>query len=227
MNYETHHPKLSTLYKPVKLSEIAAYAHNAGFELEGIRKARGLYGAYVAFYKHPSHPDQGGPRLVVLNSNDGTRALRLFMGYFRAVCSNGLILGEGIIPSIRLVHVGKDVKKNMQAFFDQAASNLELVVTFRNKLQNIILTPQKVSEIIIRSLPIREKEKVEGVVTNFYPRREEDLGDNLWTVFNVVQEHLIRGGYKIDGGKTKKPLTSPKEIFRVNTELSELIKEYV
>ena len=37
------------------------------------------------------------------------------------------------------------------------------------------------------------------------PVRSEDHGDDLWTVYNILQEKMTRGGFKASADPTKKP----------------------
>ena len=61
------------------------------------------------------------------------------------------------------------------------------------------------------------------------PLREEDKGDSLWQVFNVVQEKFIRGGveYTTNSGR-KTGLRTMNDIYnvnRINTKLWELAED--
>jgi len=52
------------------------------------------------------------------------------------------------------------------------------------------------------------------------PRRQEDIGSDLWTVFNRVQENTIRGGFKGEGQKRQaRELTNIDALSRVNLNL--------
>jgi hypothetical protein len=57
------------------------------------------------------------------------------------------------------------------------------------------------------------------------PRRAEDVGDDAWRTFNVVQEHLVRGGVQLamERGRRRstRGLTSIRQNLRVNTALWE------
>jgi len=61
--------------------------------------------------------------------------------------------------------------------------------------------------------------------------REEDEGNSLWKVLNVVQEKLIRGGlsYKLRNGRnqTARELTNIDRQVDVNKKLWELAEDYV
>jgi len=51
-------------------------------------------------------------------------------------------------------------------------------------------------------------------------RRQEDIGSDLWTVFNRVQENTIRGGFKGEGQKRQaRELTNIDALSRVNLNL--------
>ena len=52
------------------------------------------------------------------------------------------------------------------------------------------------------------------------PRRQEDLGHDLWTTFNVIQENTIRGGFRGETQKrTSRELTNMDALGKVNMAL--------
>ena len=62
------------------------------------------------------------------------------------------------------------------------------------------------------------------------PVRPEDAGDDLWSVFNVVQEKIIEGDFEyIAAGKARKArqIKNFKQDQKINKELFELALEYV
>ena len=67
------------------------------------------------------------------------------------------------------------------------------------------------------------------VMEIMYPKREEDNKNDLWTVFNVVQEKFIKGGLEYQtqrGRKTSlRGLSSIMAVNQVNTKLWELAEE--
>ena len=62
------------------------------------------------------------------------------------------------------------------------------------------------------------------------PTRKEDLGNSLWSTFNVLQEKLLKGGlvYNLPKGRqqTVRALTNIDEQVRVNKGLWELAETY-
>jgi hypothetical protein len=62
-------------------------------------------------------------------------------------------------------------------------------------------------------------------------RRAADSGDDLWSVFNVLQENLIRGGVRYfhpqTGGRGKsRAIRSITENVRLNQELWQLAEDF-
>jgi hypothetical protein len=63
------------------------------------------------------------------------------------------------------------------------------------------------------------------------PVRDEDNGDDLWTVFNVCQEKLIKGGFQSTGKNNKsrkqRSITSIKKDIEYNQQLWNLAMNYM
>ena len=63
------------------------------------------------------------------------------------------------------------------------------------------------------------------------PKREADVGDDLWDVFNVVQEWLLRGGLARRSAQGRRGVTRPiraiREDVRLNTGLWEIATSYL
>jgi hypothetical protein len=62
------------------------------------------------------------------------------------------------------------------------------------------------------------------------PTRKEDEGDNLWSVYNVVQEKLIHGMFDVYGvgGKQRKArkIKNFQQDTKINQDLYELALQY-
>jgi hypothetical protein len=63
------------------------------------------------------------------------------------------------------------------------------------------------------------------------PKRIEDEGNDLWKVFNVVQENFVRGGVEMSSPKGRKSRTRGLQnilaVNKVNTRLWELAEEMI
>ena len=58
-------------------------------------------------------PSDGRPEIIIYNSSDRSSALKCFAGYFRGICSNGLVAGDGF--QSKVYHN----IKNIMSFEDQ------------------------------------------------------------------------------------------------------------
>ncbi len=145
------------------------------------------------------HPDaistQGEtPEIVLLNSHDGTSSYQLLAGFFRFVCSNGLIAGD-VCNDIRVRHSGNVVGDVIEGSFrvlDNVKQISDRIETYRAITldDNEQLAFAEAAQQLRwgDSAPLHEAGQV------IRPRRFEDRQNNLWSVFNRAQENLIKGG---------------------------------
>jgi hypothetical protein len=121
----------------------------------------------------------------------------------------------------------------------KAVERISEKVQVINQMIEKQLTEQEQMDLALRALLIRSGVNTETVETPKYseeslkevlrPTREEDKGDNLWVVFNRIQEAVTRGGFRVgvDGEKAR-PLNKIKSFekdFKVNEELFEAALE--
>ena len=236
--YNLQHPELTEKYKLLTLESIDSHASSLGFArvaLSTKRPRKGsykgqLYGMYVARYRPTSATGTGydGPELVVFNSNDGTRALRIFYGFYRGVCANGLIFGDSIFKTGRMVHTGTGFNSHVDQAFDAILQQRDAANDLVEKLKTTVLSGKDVHDMVYKSLKLRDKDILPmDIITGLVPRRVEDASFSAWSVMNMLQEYLVLGGYRINDGRSKKRLTSPSELIRVNTGITTLFKELV
>lgn len=157
-----------------------------------------------------SHPDQklamdGEERVdvVLVNSHDGTSAYKLMEGIFRMVCSNGLIVAKGETNFVSIQHSGNiidGVIRASQQIIETAPKRLKAVREWKeielNEDERRVFSE---SAFMVR-FPDDVEREGEGIPKTYAPhqllnrRRSEDSANDLWTVFNVIQENAVRGG---------------------------------
>ncbi|MFW6225652.1 MAG: DUF932 domain-containing protein, partial [bacterium] len=173
------------------------------------------------------------PEIVLINSHDGTSSFKMMCGLFRLVCSNGLIIGDSLLPEISIRHDSKNTLK-VEEFIDSNRKNFEIISDKKRELENRSMNDKekmffynKAFEIMWPKTNIEFDPKKLGT-----PKRIEDKSDNLWNVYNTVQENLIKGGIKYHttkGNKTRSMTTreikSPDRLVQVNKNLWDLAME--
>lgn len=136
--------------------------------------------------------------IVLINSHDGSCSYRMSAGLYRLVCSNGLMVSESELGSVKVPHKG-DVKDDVVQGAYDILDGFTKVVESKGDMESITLNEQE-RELFARSaLPLRfaMQNGVAAPITEsqaLRPHRAADNRNDLWTVFNRVQENLIKGG---------------------------------
>jgi hypothetical protein len=134
--------------------------------------------------------------IILLNSHDGSSSYQMLAGLFRFVCHNGLVCGD-TFADVRVPHKGNVTDHVIEGAFE-VLHGFERVQDSRDAMQGITLDNGE-AEVFAKSaltlkyddsgkaLPITETQILR-------PRRYDDNRADLWTVFNRVQENLVKGG---------------------------------
>ena len=139
------------------------------------------------------------PEVVLVNSHDGSSAYNLMAGIFRLVCSNGMIVADSMLASVHVRHQGDVVKNVIDASYEIIEQTPRTLDTIK-EWQGLQLTAGE-KQAFADSAHILRFADSEGHSTSLItpdqlltPRRYDDKGDDLWSVFNRVQENTIKGG---------------------------------
>lgn len=195
------------------------------------------FAKHVIRFRHSSQLDnvQGEqvPEIVLQNSHDGSGAYRMMLGIFRLVCSNGLIVASSTMADIHVRHVGNhnvidnliagayDLSKKAPGVFNQIENwkGKTLDQVQKNdyaKGAAAIYGPQNDHEIMINNL--------------LYSYRQADKGQDLWTVFNVVQENMIKGRFYTKDAENKfrhaRAIKSLDRDIKINRDLWEYTQNF-
>ncbi len=137
------------------------------------------------------------PRIVVINSFNGEKALTVLCGMFRLVCSNGLVVGTSLYRE-RAIHTQGETLDNKLAGLE---SNVQNALTWiRNSMGDSISeflaipTPIEAQERIVRGLKLSNK-LTDTLIHQFNnPRslRISDQAGNAWSTYNVINEAIAR-----------------------------------
>ncbi len=147
---------------------------------------------------------EGVPRIILTNSHNRAKRLAFHCGYFRFVCSNGIVIASGPATQLRMRHTGNEdtIATLMNQVNESSGSILEAVDNIEQLRSRNITKAQQLEygkfALSARYKYMRMPKKIlnqpeiyAGHVLT--PNRPEDEGDSLWSVFNRVQENLIKG----------------------------------
>jgi len=199
----------------------------------------------LAFAKENSIEDGHRGEIILFNSHDGTGSVRLFAGAFRAICSNGLVAGEGF--NSRTYHN----RSAMSSFEEVLRNTIETLPRMQEQietLRKVTLTPGEALSFAKKAVltrwdkyngtPKRGAYALDSTAFDVLrPQRMGDDGIDAWSVLNRCQESVLRGHAMIKSitdvennpsGSLRKarPVNSIKEHQRINSALWDLTEEF-
>lgn len=182
--------------------------------------------------RHPDAPTRDGvaPELVLINSHDGASAYYLMSGWFRYLCSNGLISGD-LAGVARIAHRRDAAQRAIEEavrLIDRAREGAKRIEAMKART----LDSYSRMWLARRAVDIRwGADKVVDLDDVLTARRWQDAGNDLWAVFNRVQESVLRGGVRATGvtGKVTKArqVRAITEDVRINRELWQVADELI
>lgn len=199
---------MSSRYSYIPTSDVIRGMMAAGFQPFAAQQSRTAIEDRKAYTKHLirfRHPDTaitvGGihPEIVLINSHDGSSAYKLMAGLFRLVCGNGMIVADSMIESVSLRHSGNVIQEAAErslGLISRMPETMDTVARWRGML----LTSGEKEAYATAAHAVRFADSDGVVDTPITPvqllkaRRVDDSGNDLWTVFNRVQENTLKGG---------------------------------
>lgn len=178
------------------------------------------------------------PRIILTNSHDGFNAFKFMVGLFRLVCSNGLIVCDNEMVNMSIRHINYTFEE-LRTIVAQAVGQIPNIVNTMNEMRSIELNEEQKIELATEVVKIRksltDEESVEvdeDTIKNILtPVREEDYSNDLWTIFNLCQEKMIKGGYNAKNAKNKvrkqRGIKSIKKDIDYNQRLWQTASKYL
>lgn len=231
-------PDLSSKYSVIQTTKVYELLADYGFREDKYRQARERRVEREAFSKHVSilQRDQdcdqhGGFNLLLVNSHNGTSALYLEAGYFRVLCENQL--GHGDV-GIRVRHTG-DVLGKLERAIPQVLAQMDDFKALQAMLQGRALSHEQTTALIEKALQLRGLPSTTFNQGGFSHTRRREGERSAWMQFNVVQENMVRGGFRVhaedkDGlcvFRKLRALTSADRLLNANRELTATVRHLV
>ena len=230
------HERMSPKYTFVPSERVLAGLMSAGFVPVEARQTRTrstspLHARHIVRLRRRFETVQlrgSVPEVVFLNSHDGTSAYQLRMGIFRVVCTNGLIVSHGAFPAYCVSHRGNVVDEVVTGAL-KLSEDFECLAAEVERMEHRRLLKDEQIRFAEQALALRYPEAVQAGMQPsqlLTCRRVEDLGEDLWSILNRVQEHLLRGGLsrRTVGSRLTRTrrITSIKADVRLNSQLWDL-----
>lgn len=200
-------PDVSQRYAFVPTAQIVSRLRESGWspvqaseQIVRLDNRRGFQKHLLRFQRSEAQPVAGeySPELVLINSHDRSSAYQLHAGLFRFVCGNGMIIADATFERVSIRHSGFTPDEVIDASF-KLLEHVPAITARVDAFKQRQLDNTEINTFAEAALRLRFEDTGKAPI---HPqklldcRRSEDSGNDLWHVFNRVQEHLIRGGQR-------------------------------
>jgi len=178
-------------------------------------------------------PSGGNPEIVMYNAHNGTSSLQLLSGVFRMVCSNGMIIRGEEFGDVVIQHRGAmanmDYISGMVRILAKRADN---IVSRVDEFSSVDLTSDTKRAFYKDAIKLRFADAQPGEEWIFdLAQRQEDAGQDLWTVMNRTQEYLENGGFMVTHNADKparmsRELSNIERLKNLNTDIWEYTENF-
>ena len=178
------------------------------------------------------------PQIILTNSHDGYNSFKFMLGIFRLVCSNGLVVCDNQMVNMTIRHINYTFDE-LRRIVASAIEQVPDIVNTMNKMRTVELSNDEKKDIATKMFKIRkgydendnvqvDEETINDILT---PVRSEDNANDLWTVFNICQEKMIKGGFSATGKNNKarkqRGITSIKKDMEYNQKIWGVASQYL
>ena len=207
---------------------------NLGWEVTKVQevKSRKYQGfqKHLLMFRHPNimikgqNGDDAQPQILLTNSHDGKAAFNFRVGIFRFVCENGLVISDADFGVVSIRHVNYTFE-SLQAKVNEMISKLPGLVNKINLFKATTLTDAQMQQLATKACALRSKQTI-NIMSVLEATRKEDEGNDLWAVFNRVQEKLVNGMFKT-GTRKARVIKNFQQDIKINEQLFELAESYI
>ena len=172
---------------------------NDGWLIKGVAEQRAGSRKIKSNYVQMQHPDfsildkkgqtEALASITISNSTSGNNPLSLHLGTFRLVCSNGAVMKDTAAESnIKHTEVNYKQLPELIAKLNNKAMILSGVIS---NMKNIQLSSDDIKKFAFDAARLRFDDLTDVNLDNVFAiNRIEDESNDLWTVFNRIQENL-------------------------------------
>lgn len=235
--------RVSKRYSFIPTSQILEDLDTLGWKVRSITNPRyksegkQLHGKHLVRLFNPninisSGTDVNHVEIALYNSSDGTSRFRMEVGIFRMVCSNGLVIKSHDFGGINMRHSGYSFDA-LKVSIEEMVAGLPNVVTKINTFTARLLTENEMTALAQQAYGLRNSGRQatpEEVTAYLAPRRDADKPNNLWCVFNRLQESVVAGGSMLVDRRGRvrsaKPINNLDKGLKLNQELWSLAEAF-
>jgi hypothetical protein len=207
----------------IETLDVVKQLQNEGWQLKGVAEQRGSNRKITSNYAQLHHPDfsvldkkgktEAFASITLSNSCTGNQPLEMNLGAFRMVCSNGAVRFDKAAES-QIKHTEVNYRELPQIIAN--INNKAMILADEiNEMKNKQLSFEDIQKFAFNAARLRFDDMSNVDINKLLKvNRIEDEGNDVWTVFNRLQENLTADVKNFD-----------KDIF-LNQKLFELADQY-
>ena len=223
--------------KPIMIETLdtVKYFQNEGWKISGAYEQRSKNRKIDSHFVRMEHPDfniknnkgkvDAVATMNIRNSCNGKQPLKADLGLFRQVCSNGLWAHTSY--SNATINHSSDGYNELYSLLGQLNIHTQSILDEFNSLKQRNLSSSEMMNLAIKAAELRFNNKrearqyAEQLLTVV---RDEDKGDDIYTVLNRIQENLTQPNRIInENGIWLDGVNDINSDARINQELFELV----
>lgn len=213
---ESEKETLSDKYLYIPTYKLLAGLESQGFTIVGAKQSRSrtnsaehskhvVYLSHQALSRDLTTVGEELPMLALTNSHNGLSSFAIDTAFFRLVCSNGLMLPTSSMSSARIVHkVGmeRDVieaASRVVSSFPEQVKQIQAMKQIQLSTSEQMLLAESAANLAFEPevIELNKQAGYDLIPRILKPKRSADYGQDLWKTFNVIQEHVIKGGLRV------------------------------
>jgi hypothetical protein len=204
---------VSTKYVFVPTYKIMNYLERLGWKPVSAKQVRSKknaeYGKHMIRFRRKEGLLEKGEtieEIIYTGSHDRSFPATLNAGFYRCVCSNQMVVSESEFSSIHQRHIGFTYE-DLEKIVKEIVKQFTVIANKVEQYKTIELTEVEKGKFayVARNMNWGENSVI-NPESLLEVKRPEDESNNLWIVFNRIQEHLMQGGihYSAPSDKTGK-----------------------
>jgi len=197
--------------------DVVTKLQDEGWHLKGVAEQRGKNRKISSNYIQMQHPDfavqnkhgknEAFTSITLSNSSNGAQPLQMSLGMFRQICSNGAVTFDQHAESQNIKHTEINYR-DLDRFVNTMNNKASKLLTEVNEMKHRGLSIEDIRKLAREAASLRYNNLDEINIDDLFAvNRVEDESNDLWTVFNRIQENLTHD------------ITNMKEDIRLNQQL--------
>lgn len=201
-------PEVSKHYTHIPTGQVIDDMAKLGWKVSAVREIKARKTNTKGYQKHLICFQNPGlviekdnetlfPQVYLINSRDGKNAFRLFAGIYRTISNMWIVAPREQFNFVRIRHMGYSFEE-LEIQINNMIKRLPTVIDLMNLMVNTQMREDEIYGFAEKALKLRlSNEEISNIdIESFcFPNRTIDKGNQLWNVFNTIQDKIIYGGY--------------------------------